>query len=230
MYDIWVIDPTRLTTELLCGRFVFGEMRMEKVNYQLQTDRAVERVLNGEIGKKLLLHACCAPCSSYVLEYLSKYFDITVFFCNPNITDRAEYIKRRDELYRLCKIAPFCAGVEVEEDSITPDEYFKYVSGLENEPEGGARCTKCFELRLLRTAEFAAANGFDMFATTLTVSPHKNAALINQIGESEAERHGVLYLPSDFKKRGGYQRSIVLSKEYDIYRQRYCGCVFSEWE
>lgn len=203
---------------------------MQKVNYQLQTDRVIESVLNGETGKKLLLHACCAPCSSYVLEYLNKFFDITVFFCNPNITDYGEYVKRRDELYRLCKIAPFCEGVRIAEDSITSQRYLEYVSGLENEPEGGARCEKCFEFRLSRTAEYAAANGFDMFATTLTVSPHKNADVINGIGEKEAKRCGVSYLPSDFKKRGGYQRSTVLSKEYGIYRQRYCGCVFSEWE
>ncbi len=198
---------------------------MERINYQLETDRVIESL--GGRRERLLLHACCAPCASYVLEYLTRYFDLTVFFCNPNITARGEYLKRLGELYKLCERAPFGKGVEIVEDDSSPDAFFKAVEGLEREPEGGARCEKCFRLRLLRTAEYAKANAFPMFATTLTVSPHKNSALINALGAAEAERLGVKYLPSDFKKRGGYQRSIVLSREYDIYRQRYCGCVFS---
>lgn len=198
---------------------------MNKINYQLETDRVIES-LSGK-REKLLLHACCAPCSTYVMEYLSSYFDITVFFCNPNITDRKEYRRRLDEIYRLFEIAPFCRGVEIIEDSVSPEAFFEATAGLESEPEGGGRCGKCFWLRISRTADYAKENGFNMFATTLTVSPHKDASLINRIGFCEAKRNQVEYLPSDFKKRGGYQRSIVLSGEYSVYRQQYCGCVFS---
>ena len=198
---------------------------MDKINYQLETDRVIERL--GGRRERLLLHACCAPCASYVLEYLTRHFDVTVFFCNPNITGRDEYLKRLGELYKLCERAPFCRDVSVVEDDISPDAFFEAAKGLEQEPEGGARCEKCFALRLERTAEYARAHGFPMFATTLTVSPHKNAALVNALGAAQAESSGVEYLPSDFKKRGGYQRSIALSREYNIYRQQYCGCVFS---
>ena len=200
---------------------------MEKVNYQLETDRALQRWCEGGRREKLLLHACCAPCSSYVLEYLSRYFEITVFFFNPNITDPEEYQKRLNALYGLCDKAPFGSGVTVVEDELSAEAFFQAAAGLEREPEGGKRCTECFRLRLSRTAQYAKANGFLLFATTLTVSPHKNAALINQIGAEEANRWGVEYLLSDFKKRGGYQRSIVLSREYGVYRQQYCGCAFS---
>lgn len=200
---------------------------MNKINYQLETDKAIERLCFGGKREKLLLHACCAPCSSYVLEYLTRYFDITVFFSNQNITDADEYQKRLGELYKLCETAPFCENVKIVEDDSSPDPFFEAVCGLEAEPEGGARCEKCFRLRLERTAEYAKSNGFPLFATTLTVSPHKNAPLINQIGFELSEKYGVEYLPSDFKKRGGYQRSIALSREYSIYRQQYCGCVFS---
>lgn len=201
--------------------------KMKKINYQLETDRIINEICRDGKRKRLLLHACCAPCSTYVLEYLSRYFDITVFFCNPNITDSAEYAKRLGELYKLCETAPFCSGVGVIDDGSDSSVFFEAVAGLENEPEGGRRCDKCFRLRLSRSAEYAKKNGFDLFATTLTVSPHKNAALINSIAFEESQKYGVDYLPSDFKKRGGYQRSIVLSREYDIYRQRYCGCCFS---
>lgn len=200
---------------------------MEKINYQLITDKIIEERCKTK-RERLLLHACCAPCATYVLEYLTKNFDITVFFSNSNITDKSEYKKRLRELYRFCKTASFCKGVEIIEDEYNTEEYYKFVKGLESEPEGGKRCDLCFKMRISRTAEFAAKNGFPIYATTLTVSPHKNAALINKIGESCAEKNGVLYLPSDFKKRGGYQRSIVLCREYDIYRQKYCGCIFSD--
>lgn len=201
---------------------------MEKINYQLMTDEAIKEHTANGIRKKLLLHACCAPCASYVLEYLSRYFDITVFFSNPNITDSDEYKKRLGELYRLVESAQFCTGVEIKEDCATASEFFNAAAGYENEPEGGKRCEICFGLRIMRTAEFAAENGFPLFATTLTVSPHKNAQLINKIGFEYEKSTGVRYLPSDFKKRGGYQRSTVLSREYNIYRQQYCGCVFSK--
>ena len=200
---------------------------MEKKNYQLETDRVIERLEAGGIREKLLLHACCAPCASYVLEYLTQHFDVTLFFCNPNITDREEYLRRLGELYKLCERAPFCSGVGIVEDTLPASAFFEAAAGMELEPEGGSRCGRCFSLRLNRTAEYAKSHGFPIFATTLTVSPHKNAALINTLGAEEASAAGVEYLPSDFKKRGGYQRSIVLCREYDIYRQQYCGCVFS---
>jgi len=203
------------------------EKTMNPINYQAETDRIISLLTAENRREKLLLHACCAPCSSYVLEYLTEYFDITVFYCNPNITDRAEYDLRLEQLYKLCGNAPFCKGVRIVNDGFAPDMYLAAVSGLEAEPEGGRRCGKCFTLRLARTADYAAAHGFPLFATTLTVSPHKNARLINELAAAESERSGVAYLPSDFKKRGGYQRSIVLSKEYGLYRQQFCGCEFS---
>ena len=200
---------------------------MEKINYQLETDRALQRWCEGGRREKLLLHACCAPCSSYVLEYLSRYFETTVFFSNPNITDPEEYQKRLNALYGLCDKAPFGSGVTVVEDELSAEAFFQAAAGLEREPEGGKRCTECFRLRLSRTAQYAKANGFLLFATTLTVSPHKNAALINEIGLALSEKYGVAWLPSDFKKRGGYLASVRLSKEYGLYRQNYCGCKFS---
>lgn len=201
---------------------------MEKINYQLKTDAMIEELCSNGEKPDLLLHSCCAPCSSYVLEYLSRYFNITLFFSNSNITDPAEYKKRLSELYRLCREADFSQEVKIVEDDYSPEDFFDRVKGLESEPEGGKRCTACFKFRLERTANYAFDNGFRLFATTLTVSPHKNAALINEIGYKNAERTGICYLPSDFKKRGGYQRSIVLSREYGIYRQQYCGCAFSK--
>lgn len=200
---------------------------MQKTNYQLMTDKEIERLCAENARPQLLLHCCCAPCSSYVLYYLTKYFNITLFFSNPNITDRDEYEKRLREVYKFCKNAPFCKDVTVVEDKSPDGLFFEYVKGFENQPEGGSRCEKCFKLRLSRTADYARQNGFSLFATTLTVSPHKNADLINKIGFSEAERCGIEYLPSDFKKREGYKQSIVLSKEYNIYRQIFCGCEFS---
>lgn len=200
---------------------------MEKRNYQQETERTIERLCGQGERPPLLLHACCAPCSSYVLEYLTRYFTITLFFCNPNITEPEEYRKRLAELRRLCAEASFCGDVTVVEDPIASKEFLQAAAGLEDAAEGGARCERCFRLRLERTAEYAKKNDFPLFATTLTVSPHKNAPLLNAIGEEMGKRHGVEYLPSDFKKRGGYQRSIILSKEYALYRQPYCGCIFS---
>lgn len=200
---------------------------MNPINYQAETDRIIAALEAENKKKKLLLHACCAPCSSYVLEYLSPHFEITVFFCNPNITDRAEYDRRLGELYKLCEKADFARGVSIADDGYNPSLFLNTAKGLEKEPEGGARCEKCFSLRLLRTADYARENGFSLFATTLTVSPHKNTPLINTIGFEQAERCGISYLPSDFKKKGGYQRSVALSKEYGLYRQTFCGCGFS---
>lgn len=200
---------------------------MNRINYQAETKRVIARLTAEGRREKLLLHACCAPCSSYVLEYLTACFDITVFYCNPNIADKEEYAHRLAELYKLCDRATFCRNVQIVDDGYAPDMFFKVAEGFEGEPEGGRRCDRCFALRLSRTADYAKAHGFPLFATTLTVSPHKNAALINKIGSAESERSGVAYLPSDFKKKGGYQRSIVLSREYGLYRQQFCGCDFS---
>lgn len=200
---------------------------MNLINYQAETERVIAALTAENRREKLLLHACCAPCSSYVLEYLTAFFDITVFYCNPNITDKEEYEHRLTELYKLCERAPFCKGVQIVDDGYAPNIFFDAARGFEGEPEGERRCDRCFALRLSRTADYAKENGFPLFATTLTVSPHKNARLINDSGIAESERSGVPYLISDFKKKGGYQRSIVLSREYGLYRQRFCGCEFS---
>lgn len=202
---------------------------MQKINYQLETDRVIGELCADGNRPSLLLHACCAPCASYVLEYLTEYFDITVFFSNPNITDSVEYSKRLETLYKLIDSAPFCKNVKVVEDKIGADMFFNAVRGFENEPEGGKRCDICIKLRMERTAEYAMNYGYSLFGTTLTVSPHKNHILINGIGKELSEKYGIRYLPSDFKKKGGYQRSTVLSRQYELYRQNYCGCVFSDY-
>lgn len=197
---------------------------MENRNYQKELDR----LISGLDGRKpkLLLHVCCAPCSSYCQEYLTKYFDITLLFYNPNMDTYAEYSKRADELRRLVKEAGF--AVEVIIMDYEPQKFLDMARGLEEIPEGGARCFKCYELRMREAAEYAAEHGFDYFTTTLSISPLKNAVRINEIGEKLAAEYGVKHLPSDFKKRGGYQRSIELSHEYSLYRQNYCGCRFSK--
>ena len=174
--------------------------------------------------RKLALHSCCAPCSSYVLEFLSEYFDVTVFFYNPNIHPQSEYEHRLSEQRRLCELS----DIPIVECRYDTQSFFDAVRGLEKEPEGGERCKKCFELRLDNTAYLAKAAGFELFTATLTVSPHKNACIINEAGVAAARRHGIEWLPCDFKKRGGYQRSIELSRQYGLYRQDYCGCIFSK--
>ena len=184
-------------------------------------DRA-EEILEGAKDKKLLLHSCCAPCSSSVLEFLMPKIAVTVYYYNPNIMPQSEYERRLGEQRRLCDIL----GVELVEGEYRNDDYLYAVKGLEAEPEGGARCSECFTMRLRRTAELAKKGGFDYFCTTLTVSPHKNAEIINTLGEKIADEVGISFLPSDFKKRNGYLRSIELSKKYGLYRQVYCGCRF----
>lgn len=201
---------------------------MNKINYQKELDRVIDKIKKEGRVPKLLLHVCCAPCSSYCLEYLSKYFDITVYFYNPNISIANEYNYRLSEEKRLVSLMPFEYPVKVVEGEYLPKDYFEYVKGLENEPEGGKRCEKCFRLRLESSARYAKEHGFDYFTTTLTISPLKNAQLLNSIGEELANQYDVPWLYSDFKKREGYKRSIILSKEYDLYRQNYCGCVFSK--
>ena len=175
-----------------------------------------------------MLHSCCAPCSSYVLEYLSKYFDITVFYFNPNISPESEYIKRVNEVKRLIEEMPECEDVKFLEGRYNPNEFYDCAKGLEDAPEGGERCLKCFRLRLRETANAAAKAGSEYVCTTLTISPLKNADNLNKIGEEECEKLGLKWLPSDFKKKNGYKRSIELSNEYDLFRQNYCGCVFSK--
>ena len=197
--------------------------------YQKELDKLLEQVSKTE-PPRLLLHACCAPCSSYVLSYLSQYFSITILFYNPNITDEEEYEKRKEELLRLIQELPVLNPISVLEAPWDPESFFAVSRGLEDCPEGGQRCFACYRLRLEKTAKFAQENGFDWFTTTLSISPLKNAAKINEIGEELARQYGVRHLPSDFKKKGGYQQSIVLSKEYHLYRQNYCGCIFSQRE
>lgn len=176
---------------------------------------------------KLLLHSCCAPCSSYVITYLYDYFDITILYYNPNIYPYEEYKKRKDEQIRL--ISNF-KGVKIIDCDYDNDIYNEVIKGLENEPERGSRCTKCFYLRLDKTGEIAKKNNFEYFGTTLTVSPYKNAKLLNEIGEDISKKYDIKWLYSDFKKNDGYKKSIELSKKYDLYRQDYCGCLYSkEW-
>ena len=201
---------------------------MNKTNYQKELDRIIaEQKSRGEIPS-LLLHVCCAPCSSYCLEYLSRYFDITVYYYNPNISLKEEYEYRLSEEIRFISEKEFSRPVKITESVYDPYEFFAAVKGLENEPEGGLRCAECFKLRLEATAKKARELGFDYFTTTLTISPLKNAPLLNEIGMRMGEKYGVCWLPSDFKKNEGYKRSIELSREYDLYRQNYCGCVFSK--
>ena len=196
---------------------------MKDTTSQKNMDALIQSL--GEKTPRLLLHSCCGPCSSYVLEYLSDYFDITLFFYNPNIQPAEEYEKRLLTQKKLLERAKYKNPVIFLAGEYEPQCFFDMVKGLEGCKEGGARCEKCFELRLSKAAEIAKKGGFDYFATTLTVSPHKNAVLINEIGGRYQN-----YLPSDFKKREGYKRSIILSKEYELYRQGYCGCIFSKGE
>ncbi len=200
------------------------------INYQRELDKRLDQLTAEGKTPSLLLHCCCAPCSSYVLEYLTRYFRITAFFYNPNISDRNEYDKRAAELKRLINIQPAVNPVTFTAGKYEPQRFFDISKGLETVPEGGERCFRCYRLRLSEAADIAKADGFDYFTTTLSISPMKNAEKLNQIGGEEAERVGIPYLFSDFKKRDGYKRSIVLSAQYGLYRQNYCGCVFSRKE
>lgn len=178
----------------------------------------------------LLLHACCAPCSSACLEYLNGNFDMTVFYYNPNISPESEFKKRLGEEKRLVSEMPLSKEIKVLEGEYNYGDFLETVQGLEDVPEGGERCFKCYRLRLEKTAKLAKELGFDYFCTTLSISPLKNSQKINEIGEAVAEKYGVQWLPSDFKKKEGYKRSIELSKQYGLYRQNFCGCVFSKKE
>lgn len=202
------------------------------MNYQLELDKLINELQKKQTDAayhvpRLLLHSCCAPCSSYVLEYLSQYFEITVLYYNPNIFPEEEYRKRVEEQQRLIGILPTRYPVTFAEGRYQPEEFFAVAKGLEDVPEGGERCRKCFRLRLEETAKLAAEGKYDYYTTTLSISPLKNAQALNEIGQELATVYEIPYLPSDFKKRGGYQRSIELSREYELYRQNFCGCVYS---
>ena len=201
-----------------------------KRNYQKELDTLLESLKKEGKKPKLLLHACCAPCSSYTLEYLSEYFDISVFYYNPNISPKEEYDKRVAELSRLIKEMPLKGPVDLIPGRYDPQEFYDMAKGLESLPEGGERCFKCYHLRLLESAAKAKEIGADYFCTTLSISPYKNAEKLNEIGEIIAADTGVAYLVSDFKKKNGYKRSIELSAEYNLYRQNYCGCVYSRMQ
>ncbi|MDE7234763.1 MAG: epoxyqueuosine reductase QueH [Ruminiclostridium sp.] len=196
-------------------------------NYQKLLDKKLSELQERGEVPSLLLHCCCAPCSSYVLEYLTEYFRITAFYFNPNITEKAEYRKRAAELKRLLSEMNAVHPIEFLEGEYAPSRFFEIAKGLEDAPEGGERCFRCYRLRLAEAADTAKAGGYDFFTTTLSISPLKNAEKLNAIGAEESERVGVPYLFSDFKKREGYKRSIVLSAQYGLYRQNYCGCVYS---
>ena len=198
---------------------------MEKRNYQKELDGLTAGLTT---RPRLLLQACCGPCSSSVLEYVTAYFDVTLLFYDPNIRPEAEYEKRLATLKQLLAAMPLEHPPALIEPGWRGEDFLAAARGLEAEPEGGARCAVCFRLRLEETAKRAAADGYDYFGTTLTVSPHKNAPLINAIGEELGQKYGVAWLPSDFKKRDGYLRSIRLSQQYGLYRQDYCGCGWPE--
>jgi len=201
--------------------------RRAVMNYQKELDKLIQRLKEEDKVPRLLLHSCCAPCSSYVLEYLGEYFEITVFYYNPNIFPESEYTKRILEQQillgemKLKYPAGFMAG------NYDREAFYEIAKGLEHLKEGGERCLKCYELRLREAAKLAKEGEFDYFTTTLSVSPHKNADRLNEIGTRLAGEYGVEYLQSDFKKKNGYKRSIELSKEFGLYRQNYCGCEFS---
>lgn len=203
---------------------------MNKRNYQKELDDTIEQITKENRIPTLLLHSCCAPCSSYVLEYLSKYFAITVLYYNPNIYPPDEYTYRLEEQKNLIQAMPFSNPVELVSDTYDSERFYELVRGLEDVPEGGIRCETCFRMRLQKTAEIAKEKKMDYFTTTLSISPLKNADTLNRIGEELAVEYKIPYLHSDFKKKDGYKRSIELSKEYHLYRQEYCGCIFSKQE
>lgn len=214
---------------------------MNQRNYQKELEKILERIVREkeETGTvpTLFLHSCCAPCSSYVLKYLREYFQITVFYYNPNISEQAEYRHRVEEQKRLIAVynEQLTKGqpgytIQVVEGDYEPEKFFAFAAALKDVPEGGERCFQCFDLRLRKTAERAKQGGFDYFATTLTISPLKNAAKLNEIGEALGAEYGIPWLPSDFKKKNGYRQSVELSAEYGLYRQDYCGCIYSKLE
>ena len=195
------------------------------MNYQLVLDETIKNLTD---VPKLLLHVCCAPCSSYVLEYLSNYFEITIYFYNPNMDSSEEYQKRLHELERFVKVFRTKHPVKIVYEEYYHDEFLEIAKGLETVPERGSRCHKCYRLRIEKSFMYAKEHNYDYITTTLTLSPLKNSMIINDIGKNLEEIYHVNYLYSDFKKRNGYKRSVELSKEYNLYRQDYCGCEYSK--
>ncbi len=220
------------------------EHQVSKVNYQVILDKTIKEDSQLNSDKRLLLHACCAPCSSYCIEYLSGIYNIVIYFFNPNITDKEEYEKRADEIKRFVnefngqycgKASRYFEGRTCKEVSVIfgeyrPQDFFEIARGLEKEKEGGARCYKCYEQRLRSTVQAAKEGGYDYFSTTLSISPYKRANWLNEIGDRLSGEMGVPYLFSDFKKKNGYRRSIELSTQYGLYRQDFCGCIYSKVE
>lgn len=203
---------------------------LANVNYQKELEKLIEGQQKAGRVPRLFLHACCAPCSSYVLEYLSRFFSVTVFFYNPNISPKEEYEKRVSEIQRLISEMEFVHPVAFVEGEYKPEDFYEMARGLEDVPEGGERCFRCYRLRMEEAARLAEQGDYDYFTTTLSISPLKNAGKINEIGQELSQIYKVEHLPSDFKKKNGYKRSIELSHEYGLYRQNYCGCVFSKRE
>lgn len=199
-------------------------------NYQIILDKTIDNIIRNNEKPTLLLHSCCAPCSSYVLEYLSKYFFITVFYYNPNISSKEEYLKRMSEQKRFIEECNFVNPVKFVDAPYDNEKFENIISGLEKEQEGGLRCHKCYYLRLEETAKFAFDNHFDYFTTTLSISPYKSSKVLNEIGKKLSQIYNIKYLYSDFKKKNGYKRSIELSHIYNLYRQNYCGCKYSKKE
>lgn len=199
----------------------------QNTNYGLLFEKTLESIQKSGEKPKLLLHSCCAPCSSSVLEFLIGKFDITLYFYNPNISTEEEYKKRLSELQRFVFDSHKENDIKIVDAGYTPDDFYSCAEGLENEKERGKRCMECYFLRLSKTHDYASENGFDMFCTTLSVSPHKDAVALNRIGEKLSEKSSVKWLYSDFKKKDGYKRSIELSKLYGLYRQNFCGCIYS---
>ncbi len=200
----------------------------QKTNYKQLFDVQLNAIKTQAKKPTLLLHSCCAPCSSYVLEYLHSFFDITLYFYNPNISPESEYAYRAQELERLVKEMGFSDSVKIIVPNYTPEEFENIAKGKESEPERGRRCTDCYYIRLKKSFDYAEKNGFDYFSTTLSISPHKDAQRLNEIGASLTENTKTKWLYSDFKKNNGYIRSIELSEKYNLYRQNYCGCKYSK--
>ena len=198
---------------------------MNKINYNKKMDEILESLAGRKAS--LLLHSCCAPCSSYVLEYLSKYFDITIYFYNQNIHPKEEYMKRFEELKAFTKKI-YHGNIDIIAEEYNPNEFFSTISGYEKDTEGSGRCSMCYHMRLNKTAQKAKNDNYEYFGSVLTISPHKKADRINLIGENLSKKYGINFLYSDFKKNNGFKKSLELSKEHDLYRQQYCGCSFSK--
>lgn len=207
-----------------------GKENLNNINYDRIMDEEIKKIVAEGRKPSLLLHACCAPCSSAVLERVADYFNVYIFYYNPNITPKSEYDARVNEVKKLLKLEPCAVSTKLIEGKYDPERFLSIAKGREEMPEGGERCYDCYELRLRESAKKAAECGFEYFSTTLSISPYKHSSWLNEIGGRAAEEYGVRYLFSDFKKKNGYRRSIELSEEYGLYRQNYCGCYCSKAE